>query len=69
MNNQINQIKSSFLKYLIALDYKSVKEDILRVDDLDFVIACDLGIRNTPMHDDLLRWGDNIMEKVNRGLM
>ncbi len=71
MDRKIDQIKKGFLKYLldIALGLTSASKHQSLLDDLDFVINCDLEIRNTPAHNELLRWGACVLERVNRGLV
>ncbi len=71
MDRKIDQIKKRFLNYLLdfAMGFKSARADESLLDDLDFLISCDLEIKNTPIHNELLRWGDGVLEKVNRGLV
>ena len=68
MKTQITQIKASFIRYLLALDYESTTNHHSLLDDMDFVINCNLEIRNTPVHNELLRWADNALINVSRGL-
>ncbi|MEE9238800.1 MAG: hypothetical protein V3U58_04480 [Thermodesulfobacteriota bacterium] len=62
MERTYKKIKSNFLRNCKTLGNDS--ETI--IDELDMTIYQHKELRGTPLHDELLRWGECVLENVNR---
>lgn len=59
MYSTINQIKKSFLQHHKKLG--DTKEEVL--DELDMAVYQYRELRDTPLHDDVLCWGERVLNR------